>query len=213
MEGQHQWSQHWYLAEAKLHLYWLLCRWGRKKAVPQSVLFPLDEHPRCSAAWLIPGKGRGEWPKPCLTASGNRRPSCHLVASVCTSVGMVRAVVVSSLHPATSSVVTAAQTSAWVWTWLSGPPAAYPETLAFLEACASHQLVLSTKVCRGVSIFRMPLPPLLILKPIDSEWDAVSPPIIKASSDSCSERVPAAAELPEFLGGILLPTWAVVMLT
>lgn len=103
----------------------------------------------------------------------------------------------------TSGIMTAAQTSAWVWTWLPGPPAAYSETLAFLQVCAAHQLLLSAKVCRGVSIFRMPLPPLHILKTIDSEWDAVSPPIIKASSDSCSGRVPPAAGLPDFLCGIL----------
>lgn len=59
---------------------------------------------------------------------------------------------------------------------------------------------------------RMPLPPLPILKMIDSERDAVSPPIIKASSESCSGRVSAAAGLPGFLCGVLSSTWAVAML-
>lgn len=162
---------------------------------------------------LTSGKGRGEWSKPCLTASGNRRLLCPLGASFCTSVGRhgESSVVVSSLHAAMSSVVTAAQTSAWVQTWLPRPSAACPETLAFLEACAAHQLLLSTKVCRGASMVRMPLPPLPILKMIDSEWDAVSPPIIKASSESCSGRV-SAAGLPGFLCGVLSSTWAVAML-
>lgn len=60
---------------------------------------------------LTSRKGRGEWSKPCLTASGNRRLLCPLGASFCTSVGRhgESSVVVSSLHAAMSSVVTAAQ--------------------------------------------------------------------------------------------------------
>lgn len=216
MEGQHQWSQQWYLAEETLHLYWLFM-WMRQEegCTPECAVSSWWTSQVLSSPTLVSpleeGEGNGPsyaWQQ--VAAQGFHAPWAHLFAAsqeAWWGPGGAELTLSSHVecHDSSTDFSVGLDMTAQ-------PPAAYPETLACMEGCAAHQLLLSTEARRGVSVFRMPLPPLPFLKMIDSEWDAISTPIIKASSDSCSGRVPAAAGLLDFLCGVLSSTWAVAML-